>query len=100
MYQRRRWSHDGDAVEPVSAAGKYLEGEMREFMWLQVTAIKNDTIYGTLDSDPIHVKSLRSGSHVQVEVQSLNDWIFTKGKGTRGGFSIEALRKAAHRRSQ
>ena len=101
---RRRWPEFVAEFEQRSPEqmfamkAEFSEGETREFMWLQVTAIENDTIYGTLDSDPVHIKRVSAGSRVQVDVQSLNDWIFTKGKGTRGGFTIEAVRKAGERR--
>ncbi len=97
---RRRWPEFVRAFEnrvadenfavksPLSEAGH------TEFMWLKVTGIEGDAIYGTIDNDPVHFKKLRCGSRVRVPVAELNDWTYGEGKDRRGLFTIEAVNQA------
>jgi len=78
----------------------FREGEFREFLWLGVTAIEHDTICGKIDNDPVELKQVQSGSRVQVAVPEINDWVYTDGDNLQGGFTIEALRKAAQRKTK
>ena len=63
-------------------------------MWVGVTAIENDMIYGKLGNEPLHLRGMNVDETVKVRVGDLNDWMFTEGKLMRGGFTIEAIRQA------
>lgn len=71
-----------------------------EFIWISVTSIEGDLVYGELGNDPARLGPLKLGSKVSVPIESLHDWCYIDPKGDlAGGFSIEAVRKAS-RRSQ
>lgn len=77
---------------PVSAGGN------TEFIWISVTCIEGDKVYGELGNEPANLGSLRMGSKVSVQVADVMDWVFVDPKhGMKGGFSIEAVQKASRR---
>ena len=47
-----------------------------EFIWITVTGIEGDRVYGTLGNDPGNLGSLKFGSKVSVLVADLNDWCY------------------------
>jgi uncharacterized protein YegJ (DUF2314 family) len=72
-----------------------------EFIWITVTAIEGETIYGELANDPGDLGPLKLGSKVTVPVADLNDWCYVDSAGKlNGGFTIEALQKASRRRKR
>jgi uncharacterized protein YegJ (DUF2314 family) len=69
-----------------------------EFIWITVTSLEGDRIYGTLGNDPGNLGSLKLGSKVSVPVADLNDWCYMDPQGKlAGGFTIEAVQKAQRR---
>jgi uncharacterized protein YegJ (DUF2314 family) len=77
---------------PVSHSGN------TEFIWIGVTSIEGERIYGTLGNDPADLGPLKLGSKVSVPLSDLNDWMYFDPKGQMtGGFTIEAVQKAAAR---
>jgi uncharacterized protein YegJ (DUF2314 family) len=77
---------------PVTRAGN------TEFIWIAVTSLEGDQVFGELGNDPANLGSLRLGSKVAVPVADLNDWCFLDSQGNlTGGFTIEAVQKAARR---
>jgi len=97
---KKRWPEFVSAFENRSAdqlfsiRAPFGDGEHTEFMWVGVTAIENDMIYGMLGNEPVHVRGMNAGETVKVRVGDMNDWMFTEGKRMRGGFTIEAIRQA------
>ncbi len=95
---RERWPEFVRAFEErqsnqmFSVKAEIVDGNDHEFMWLQVTALEGDRIYGILDNDPIQVRNVRLGGRVRVSVSALNDWIYTVGDTRHGGFTIDVLR--------
>jgi uncharacterized protein YegJ (DUF2314 family) len=78
---------------PVTAAGH------TEFIWIAVTSLEGERIYGELGNDPGNLGSLKLGSKVSVAVADLNDWCYLDSKGNMaGGFTVEAVKEAARRR--
>src|SRR5207248_9378684 len=77
-----------------SAKAAFRDGEREEFMWVKVTAIENDVVFGTLDNEPGVVKNVRLGQRVKFPLSELNDWIYRQGKDLRGVFTIAAVRAA------
>jgi uncharacterized protein YegJ (DUF2314 family) len=94
---RKRWPEFVSAFEARSPAGKFAvkapftDGTNTEFMWVSVTGIENDVIYGTLDSDPVNVTSVKADQRVKVQLSELNDWMFLKDKKVIGGFTTKVL---------
>jgi uncharacterized protein YegJ (DUF2314 family)/cbb3-type cytochrome oxidase subunit 3 len=97
---KKRWPEFVEAFENRSAEQHFSvkapfgDGEHTEFMWVGVTAIENDIIYGKLGNEPVNVRGMSSGATVKVRISDLNDWLFTEGEQMRGGFTIEAIRQA------
>lgn len=100
---RAEWSKFVDAFEaragenfsvkaPITRAGN------TEFIWITVTAVEGDRIYGKLGNDPGNLGSLRLGSKVSVTMADLNDWCFVDPQDNLvGGFTIKALQNAQRR---
>lgn len=103
---RRRWPEFVAAFEehgpgqcsvkcPITAAGN------TEFIWLEVTAIENETIYGTLANDPMDLGALKLGSRVKASAGELNDWIyFDDTDAMHGGFTIKVVEEISKERSE
>jgi uncharacterized protein YegJ (DUF2314 family) len=80
---------------PISGGGN------TEFIWLSVTAIEGDRIYGELGNDPGNLGMLRLGSKVSTPVADLNDWCYVDPHGELcGGFTIAVVKEAAKRNSK
>ena len=62
-----------------------------EWMWIQVLRWEGPRIHGVLDNDPIEVKHLRAGAHVDVLEDKVLDYIFRQRDGTREGNETGAL---------
>jgi len=56
-----------------------------EWMWVEVVRWKGHTIHGVLDNDPTEVPDLKAGARVEVEEDSLFDYLLTKPDGTQEG---------------
>jgi uncharacterized protein YegJ (DUF2314 family) len=70
-----------------------------EFIWISVTAIEGDRIYGELANDPGNLGSLKLGSKVSVPIADLNDWGYLDSQGQlTGGFTIKAVHTASRRK--
>jgi uncharacterized protein YegJ (DUF2314 family) len=77
---------------PVTHAGN------TEYIWISVTGLEGERVYGTLGNDPGNLGSLKFGSKVSVQVADLNDWCYTDPHGKlTGGFTVEAVQKAQRR---
>ena len=71
-------------------------GETTEFIWLEVTAVEGELIYGTLANEPGDLGPLEFGSKVSVPLADLNDWCYVDSDGTlHGGFTLSAIREAS-----
>ncbi len=76
-------------------------GDNTEFIWIDVTAIENDVVYGTLGNDPVDLPGLRSGSRLRVEASGIEDWCFLKPGGEMvGGFSVKVLKDIAREQAR
>ena len=56
-----------------------------EWMWVEVTRWKGETIRGILQNDPFYVDGLKSGSRVEVQLGSVFDYIYNKADGSTVG---------------
>ena len=104
---RKRWPEFVAAFEhrpaddeaPFLVKAPFGEGDAVEFIWVKVTGIENDMIYGTLGNEPVDVPSLQEGDRVTVHTADVNDWLCVKNEQPVGGFTIQVLndRAKAHR---
>lgn len=74
---------------------RFMDDYGREYMWVTVTAVDGQHIYGQLDNDPATVRAIRRGQPVRVLRSGLNDWLFTKGGERVGGFTVKVLERRA-----
>jgi len=70
----------------------------KEYMWLTVSRVDDDTIYGQLGNDPACVKSVKRGQPVKVPRKMLNDWLYTRGDQMHGGFTVAVSDQKPKRR--
>jgi uncharacterized protein YegJ (DUF2314 family) len=84
--------------ENFSVKAPITRADNTEFIWISVTSLEGERVYGELGNDPANLGSLKLGSKVSVPVADLNDWCYIDRQGNlSGGFTIEAVRQAAER---
>jgi uncharacterized protein YegJ (DUF2314 family) len=89
-------AYEAQAGEKFSVKGAVTSAGNKEFIWISVTSLEGDRIYGELANRPGNLGSLELGSKVSVLAADLNDWCFLDPRGKMvGGFTIEAVNKAA-----
>jgi uncharacterized protein YegJ (DUF2314 family) len=94
---RRRWPEfvaafeERQAEQNFAVKAAFSDGENTEFMWLQVSAVEGEMIYGVLDNDPVDVQNVACGDRVRVRIDKLNDWVYRNGDALHGGFTIKVL---------
>jgi uncharacterized protein YegJ (DUF2314 family) len=97
---RRRWPEFVQAFDTrkksqrFSVKAKFSDGENTEWMWVIVSEIRGDTVVGELGNEPVNVKGLHEGVHVEVPAAELGDWIYGDRKQMVGGFSVKVLASA------
>ncbi len=103
---RRGWpqfvaAFEANAGENFAVKAPVTHGNHTEFIWLGVTSIEGDKVYGELANDPGDLGPLKLGSKVSVQVADINDWCYLDTKGNlTGGFTIEAVQEASRRRKK
>jgi uncharacterized protein YegJ (DUF2314 family) len=98
---RRRWPEFVAAFE--TRAGKNFSAKIpitrqgnTEFIWLEVTAMEHDIVYGTLGNEPMNLPGLKLGSRVKAKLEKLNDWCYVGPAGELvGGFTVKVLEEVA-----
>jgi len=89
-------SHD----QTFSVKAPLWDGQEREYIWINVTAIENNVIYGKLGNEPVNLPRFKLDDKVRVPVNELNDWIYTAGDDFHGGFTFEVLTQAAKEKAK
>ncbi len=89
------FAHRTDA-DHFAVKARFMDDYGREYMWLTVTAVDAQHIYGQLDNDPATVRAVRRGQPVRVSRAGLNDWLFTQGAERIGGFTVKVLERRAN----
>lgn len=98
---RERWpeflrAFERRAGRHFAAKGPVSHGSATEFIWIMVTAVEGQRVFGTLENDPADLGALKYGSKVSIELPSLNDWCYVDPHGKlQGGFTIQAIQDAA-----
>lgn len=96
---RSRWpefvsafeTRDPDGTLPFMIKAPFGSGDNIEFMWVEVTALEGETIYGVLKNHPRDIPALHEGDRVSVSVADLNDWLCVVNEQTVGGFTMKAI---------
>jgi uncharacterized protein YegJ (DUF2314 family) len=90
---------EAGAGENFSVKAPVTEAGNTEYIWITVTAVEGDRVYGRLANEPANLGALRLDSKVSVSVTDLNDWCYVDAGGQMvGGFTIAVVQKAAGRR--
>ena len=76
---------------PISSNGN------TEFIWVTVTCIENEIIYGKLGNEPVSLEGMREGDLVRFPVAEVDDWVYTDGSDVVGGFTIKVISEWANR---
>jgi uncharacterized protein YegJ (DUF2314 family) len=101
---RREWpafvaAYEARAGENFSIKAPVTHGDNTEFIWISVTSIEGERVYGTLANDPVDLGPLKLGSKVSVPIADLNDWGYIDRAGNMAGaFTVEAVQQAARQR--
>lgn len=103
---RKGWSkfvaaYEDQAGENFAIKAPVTCGDNTEFIWITVTAIEGNQVYGELANDPGDLGRMKLGSKVSVPMSDLSDWCYIDPDGNmKGGFTIEAVQKASRRRKR
>ncbi len=71
----------------------FTDGNLVEHMWIQLTHVRGTTLYGTLNNTPGTIRSLKERQPVSATAEEIEDWVYTDGKRTVGGFQIAVFQK-------
>ena len=82
-----------DADQNFAIKAEFRDGDVSEFIWVGVTAIEGDAIYGTLGNEPVNVTNVKLDDRVRVPLEDLNDWLIQQDDDMQGGFTIPVLMK-------
>ncbi len=99
---RRHWPEFVEAFrkkegEQFFIKASFRDGDNVEWMWVLVTAVKEDTIEGKLGNSPVNLHDVHEGDFVRVTISDIADWSYTKGKDTIGGFSFKVISDAGRK---
>jgi len=100
---RQRWpefvaSFERGIGQNFAIKAPISHGDKTEFIWIAVTSIEGDRIYGELANEPMDLGAYKLGSRVSVPLDELNDWCYVDAAGNLvGGFTIEVLQRASQR---
>ncbi len=84
---------DADSLFLVSAPFDHSAGV--EVMWVEVTAVGDDSVTGTLANEPYYVENIQKGDVVTVQREDITDWVFQRGRDRVGGFAMALLARRA-----
>jgi uncharacterized protein YegJ (DUF2314 family) len=91
---RRRWPEFLQAFErrgptqSFSVKAPFTDGDHKEWMWVMVSAIGDETLEGNLGNTPVNVRNVREGDRVTVRVSEIGDWGYHDGIELIGCFSL------------
>jgi uncharacterized protein YegJ (DUF2314 family) len=92
-------AYEANAGQDFSVKAPVTNAGNTEFIWITITSLEGDRVYGELANDPADLGSLKLGSKVSVAVAELNDWCYMDAeRNLVGAFTVEAVRKAAKRK--
>jgi len=98
-FESRHEEHGGDDP-PFLVKAPFTDGEHVEYMWVRVTGIENDIVYGVLENTPANVRSVKEGNRVRVRLDNLNDWMCILDGQPAGAFTLQVLAKKSRKEDQ
>jgi uncharacterized protein YegJ (DUF2314 family) len=100
---RQKWptfvaAFEANAGQKFAVKAPITQAGNTEFIWIMVTSLEGDFVYGELGNDPGNLGRLKLGSKVSVRVTDVNDWGYIDSHGNLTGvFTREAMARAACR---
>lgn len=92
--QRAHFAKGVPVGEHLSIKAPFHDGDITEWMWVDVFSWKGDTFEGTLDNDPEDVKNVKAGQTVRVKLAEVADFLHVTADGAQtGGYSVEIMKK-------
>ncbi len=84
--------------EHFNVKARFQQESAVEYIWLTVTAIEANVIYGELGNEPLHINR-KLGDRVRVPLENLSDWVHLSSMGERllGGFTLGEPRRRKDR---
>ena len=80
-----------DADRPFTIKAPIGPEGSEEFIWIEVTSIEADVIYGTLGNQPAALPNLNLGDRVRVSASKVNDWLCLIDDKPHGGFTLKVI---------
>ncbi len=100
---QRRWpefvsAYESQAGRNFAVKAPITRDSQTEFIWIEVTAIENGSIFGKLANEPVALKGLSLGSRVRTTEAELNDWGYIGANAEFiGGFTVKVVVEASKR---
>jgi uncharacterized protein YegJ (DUF2314 family) len=91
---RERWPEflkafeDRHPEQTFAVKVPFRDGDQIEWMWVNISSIRNDELGGTVGNTPARVHSVCEGDHVTVKASEIGDWVYQDGEKLVGGFSL------------
>lgn len=63
-----------------------------EHIWAHSISLEGESYYGILDDDAISIDNVKAGDKIEINKNSLSDWIFSDNGIMKGGFTVKVLR--------
>jgi uncharacterized protein YegJ (DUF2314 family) len=82
----------GFALKVRITAGKDVE-----YFWLTPVERKDGKIFGTIDNDPVKVKSVKIGQRIEVPEPDITDWLYLRDDKVVGNYTLRAMLKTMSR---
>lgn len=71
----------------------FRDGDQGEWMWVNISCIKGETMEGRLENKPASVNNVSEGDQVTVKTFEIGDWAYQDGENLIGGFSLSPPEK-------
>ena len=93
---RRRFPEFAAAFQNGAGSGFAVKAQLvangvREHIWVKVRQLRGNTIAGDLGNNPINSGELKLGSGVEVDLNQVEDWIFSQNGKREGLFTKPVL---------
>lgn len=69
------------------------DGDNVEHMWVSDLHMIGGQLFGVLNSEPVHVESMKYGDTLRVVRNDISDWMYAKDGKLQGGYTIKVIYK-------
>jgi uncharacterized protein YegJ (DUF2314 family) len=103
---RKRWPEFVKAFNSkkegqyFAVKGPFEESGNKEFMWLKVKELDNETVHGTLENEPKSLANWTREQDIHIKIANVDDWVYA-GPDTKpvGAFTQQMFAEAAKQKS-